>query len=66
MIKKDGKTILTGKSLNNLICVNFIVNKNMCNQLSFEQNTLPNTYKLWHERLGHIGGSKFLEIKRNH
>ena len=64
MIKKDGKTILTGKSLNNLICVNFIVNKNMCNQLSVEKNT-SNTYKLWHERLGHIEKSKFLEIKRN-
>uniref|UniRef100_A0A6V7JW40 Integrase catalytic domain-containing protein n=1 Tax=Bracon brevicornis TaxID=1563983 RepID=A0A6V7JW40_9HYME len=33
----------------------------MCNLV----NANKNTYQLWHARLGHIGSSKFLQIKRN-
>lgn len=64
-IEKDGKTILSGKSVNNLIYVDFILNINSCNQVNFDINNELNTYKLWHARSGHIRKSKFLEIKQS-
>lgn len=35
----------------------FVLNNKLCNQV------ISNNYKLLHERLGHIGKQKFLEIK---
>lgn len=61
LIKRGNKTIISGKPINNLILIIFTINNNMCNQITTDRNT----YKLWHERLGHIGKSKFLDIKRN-
>lgn len=65
MVKKGGKTILTGKSINNLICVNFTINKNMCNKTYANSIVTLNAYKLWHERLGHIEQSKFIKMKQH-
>lgn len=62
-IYKGGKEVITGKSLNNLTCVIFKINKNLCNQISVSND--ESMYQLWHERLGHIGKNKFIEIKRN-
>lgn len=65
MIKRGGKTILIGKSINNLIHVTFTVNKNNCSKTSVYNVTVLNAYKLWHERLGHIEKSKFIKMKQN-
>lgn len=62
-IQKGDKIIATGKSFHNLVCVDFIIQKKMCNNAKTIANL--NTYKLWHERLGHMGKSKFIEFKRN-
>lgn len=65
-IRKGNNTIATGKSLNlSLSCIVFNLNKKVCSQANVNENTSLNTYKIWHERLGHINKSKFLEIKRN-
>ena len=60
-IEKNKIIIATGKSMNNPIIVDLIVQKKMCN------NTIVNinTYKLCYERLGYMDKSKFLKIKRN-
>lgn len=34
-------------------------------QTTYSKNNDPNDDKLWHERLGHIHGLKFLRMKRN-
>lgn len=60
-IEKGDKIIATGKSLHNLVFIDLTIKKKMCNNV----NAKVNTYKLWHERLSHMGKSKFLEIRRN-
>lgn len=64
-INKGGKTIIGGKFLNNLIGVEFVVNNNnVVNSIVQVNSSLKlHNYQLWHERLGHIGKSKFLELK---
>lgn len=65
-VNKGGKTVLKGKPLNNLFSVDFIVKKNMINNSSAQiMSTASSNYKLWHQRLGHIGKFKFLELKNN-
>lgn len=66
-IQKGGKSILTGKSLNDLISVIFKINKkDISNKINMvTNNTSSSKYKIWHERLGHIGKTKFLELKNN-
>lgn len=62
-INKGGKTIMTGKPLNDLIGTDFIVNTKMINSVSQVYSNMSSNYDLWHQRLGHIGKSKFLELK---
>lgn len=64
-VRKDGAILLTGKSKQNLIVVDFIINNISCNQVINDKNELDATYQLWHARMGHIDKLKFLEIKRN-
>lgn len=63
IVNKGGKTIMKGKPLNNLIGIDFVINKNRENSIVQIHNIERNNYKLWHQRLGHIGKSKFLELK---
>lgn len=65
-INKGRCTILTGKPLKDLFMVSFKINKNMVN-LSCQINTSKSikNYKIWHERLGHIGRNKFTDLKHN-
>lgn len=69
VIKRGNQKILNGKPMNNLICITLEINKNAskntCHQAKLDENSTRKTYKLWHERLGHINKTKFLEIKRN-
>lgn len=48
-----------GKPQSNLTPIIFTIK--ICTQIYISKNT----DKLWHERLGHIGKSKFVEMKRN-
>lgn len=64
-VTKGGKTVMKGKPLNNLIIVDFTIKRNMLNSIVHVNSIVNNNYKLWHERLGHIGKSKFLELKSN-
>lgn len=59
-ILHEGKLVTRGESLNNLIGLKFKLEK--C-ALSSSNKLANNNYDLWHQRLGHIGKSKFLEIK---
>lgn len=64
-ITKGSKKLLKGKFLNNLIIVDLTVNKNPATSgvNICSSSTIYKDYKLWHNRLGHIGRSKFLELK---
>lgn len=53
-INKGEMTVIRGKSLGNLFNVDCTIVKNMINSVKSECN-----YDLWHQRLGHIGKSKF-------
>lgn len=63
-ICKDGKCLMQGKSLNNLIAIDFVVS-NIDRSCSHVCNVNQNNYNLWHQRLGHISKSKFIELQRN-
>lgn len=65
LVKVGNRTILTGKQINNLICVIFITNKNISIESHAKNIVASNAYKLWHERLGHISNSKFALMKQN-
>lgn len=62
-VTRAGKLILKGKSVNNLIGVTLKVQN--INVKTHQANVSFNvcSYKLWHERLGHIGKQKFLQLK---
>lgn len=60
VITNEGKVIMNGKSTNSLIYVNLWVD---AKQSYCVANKIKNEYKLWHQRLGHISKSKFLELK---
>ena len=62
-ISKDGNVIMSGKPLNNLTAVDFRVNIKRVGNNSQVNNTVSCNYDLWHRRLGHMGRSKFLELK---
>lgn len=62
-ILKDGKTIIRGKRMNNLIAIEFRI-PNICQSVSQLPNSKHN-YELWHQRLGHISKNKFLKLKSN-
>lgn len=65
-ICKDGKTIMRGKCINNLITVDFMASVNVSHSVSqLICSADKSIYKLWHERFGHISKNKFLEIKNN-
>lgn len=51
---------MKGKSLGNLFIVECTININITNSVKSDSN-----YELWHQRLGHIGKSKFLELIKN-
>ena len=52
------KTIVSGKQMNDLLCIHFIIAaKYSC------YNTVKINYDLWHQRLGLISKAKFLELK---
>lgn len=53
---------MTGKSLHNLTGIEFIVDSNEANSI-VQVNIEKDSYELWHQRLGHIGKIKFLELK---
>lgn len=55
-INKGGKMIIEGKSFNNLFSIDFQIN----DKKAF--STQKGNYQLWHQRLGHIGKSKFIEM----
>lgn len=46
MVKRGGKTIFTGKSENNLLCVVFTIDKKMCNKTYANNIVALNAYKL--------------------
>ncbi|KOC63591.1 Copia protein, partial [Habropoda laboriosa] len=63
-ICKNGKTVMYGKPLDNLITIDFKVNvKRIESRNSQIHNAIINNYELWHKRLGHIGKAKFFELK---
>ncbi|KOC60083.1 Copia protein, partial [Habropoda laboriosa] len=63
-ISKNGKMVMYGKPMDNLITIDFKVNvKRIGNRNSQIHNAIINNYELWHKRLGHIGKAKFLELK---
>lgn len=62
-IYNEGKMVTKGKSLNNLIGINFMLNKCAIYADNTLNRVVKNNYELWHQRLGHIGKSKFIEIK---
>lgn len=63
-IINQGKLVTKGESLaNNLIGVNFLLNKCALNTDSSLNRDVKDNYELWHQRLGHIGKAKFAEIK---
>lgn len=65
-IHKHGKPILKGKPFNNLFSIDFTISSNV--ESVYKQVSTAETnesYKLWHQRLGHIGKLKFSELKRN-
>ena len=65
-INKGNKLLAFGELQNSLLNVVFQLRKRLCNQITTNNNdTLLNSYKIWHERLGHMNKTKFLEIKRN-
>lgn len=61
-ISKNGTKIITGKPTNNLIFIELIVDANKVNHKRV-YTAVNNNYELWHQRLGHMGKSKFLELK---
>ena len=62
-VTKSGKILMKGKPLNNLIGIEFVVkNKNI--KIKRQANNVAcNDYEMWHQRLGHIGKSKFAELQ---
>ena len=49
--------------MNNLTGVDFVVkNKNIKSKRQ-ANNIVCNNYEMWHQRLGHIGKSKFAELQ---
>lgn len=62
-IYHDGKMVIKGESLNNLIGIKFVLDKHAFNTISSSNRVVNNNYELWHQRLGHIGRTKFMEIK---
>ncbi|KPI92981.1 Copia protein [Papilio xuthus] len=62
-IRKNGKTIMQGRPVNNLFIIEFLtsINSPAFHLCGFDKNN----YKLWHQRLGHMSKNKFLEIKIN-
>ena len=62
-ISKNSRIIMTGKPLNNnLILIEYFIDTSrISNKRVF--STTSNSYQLWHQRLGHMGRSKFLESK---
>lgn len=60
---KDGKTLMEGRSVNNLIALDFVVCVNY--PVSQVCESVKNSYDLWHQRLGHISKNKFIELKSN-
>lgn len=58
-----GKMIMKGNACNTLQKIQLkISRKSQCSVAKIHREASGN-YKLWHKRLGHIGKSKFLEIK---
>lgn len=61
-VLKGGKTVIEGKTLNNLIVINFKIDVCKINAPQVYSN-IKIDYELWHQRLGHISKNKFLELK---
>ena len=62
-ITKEGKIIMKGKTLNNLIVLEFkipVIKGESASQACYVNE---NKYELWHQRLGHISKTKFLQLK---
>lgn len=62
-IKQDGKMVMQGKPSNNLVSIEFIVNIESLNNISHTLSSFRTNYEIWHQRLGHIGKSKFIDLK---
>lgn len=60
IVSRNGKTVMTGKPKNNLFTLEFSVSKSFIN---YSNNASNSEYKLWHQRLGHIGKDKFDKIR---
>ncbi|CAK9816176.1 Copia protein [Anthophora plagiata] len=62
-VTKNGQVIMKGKKRNNLSTIDFqVINGETLNNHQIH-SVINNDYELWHQRLGHIGKSKFLELK---
>ncbi|CAH0564599.1 unnamed protein product [Brassicogethes aeneus] len=62
-IAKDGKMVMKGKPSNNIISLEFKINIESINNISHTFSTVQVNYEIWHQRLGHIGKNKFIELK---
>lgn len=63
IVHQDGSEV-TGESINNLIRLNFKIDKSGISVNTCSVTVTNNNYKLWHERLGHLSKDKFVEIVR--
>lgn len=65
-IKSRGKTVIKSEVINNLPGVRFRIHPNK--QVPFHQIINPSVgnYHLWHQRLGHISKSEFLQLINEH
>lgn len=64
-ICKEGKILMRGKTVNNLITIDFASCINSIRSVSQASSSDRNNYDLWHQRLGHISKNKFQELKVN-
>ena len=62
-VTKNGKVLMKGRPLNNLIGVDFVVKNRTIKVKMQSNNIVSNNYELWHQLLGHIEKSKFAELK---
>ncbi|KOC58795.1 Copia protein [Habropoda laboriosa] len=64
-IGKNGRTIATGKPIGNTFQIKFCIELNEVNSIAQLSKVTNVDYELWHQRLGHMGKHKFVELQRN-
>ncbi|CAD7091660.1 unnamed protein product [Hermetia illucens] len=63
VVQKGGKTLMTGEHFNSILKLNFKVGICKTENIDRAFNVTKVNYSLWHQRLGHIGKQKFIELK---